>query len=179
MFCSKCGQPIQQQAFCSSCGAPTGLNLQAAAAAPAYAIPANLSHLSSRIQRHLQTVGILWIAFAGYSTLHWLLAYTFLRGFFHSHVWFMGTPGFMGGMPFANTWWMSVITVIVVARAILSLAVGIAILTRQPWARTFALVVAILTLIKPITGTALAIYTLWAFWGPNARFDYSQIISEP
>ncbi len=134
---------------------------------------------TSRLQRHLQTVGILWIAYAAYSALQWMLAYTFLRGFFHSHMWFMGTRGFMGVMPFANSWWMSFITILVIGRSILSLIAGIALVTRQPWARTFAIVVAFLTLIKLFTGTALGIYTLWALLGSSADFEYLRITAQP
>ncbi len=171
MFCSQCGQPIRQQAFCSACGAATGIGLTANNA---------VARIFSRVSRHVQTVGVLWLAYAGYVLLHWLLAITFMRSYFAGHAWFMGTPMGMSPFPFAANWgWLiPLITAILIVRSILSVIVGIALVTRQPWGRTFAIVMAVLTLIKPFTGTALAIYTLWVLWGPYAREEYSQIVAE-
>ncbi|MGC9293073.1 MAG: zinc ribbon domain-containing protein [Acidobacteriaceae bacterium] len=167
MYCSQCGQPIQpQQAHCTVCGAPTGMG--AGAGIP----PAQML----RVSRHLQTLGILWTAYAGYTVLRWMLAVTFLHGFFGGgHGWPMGGPWMMGRIPFFGAWLLPFITALLVLRAILSLAVGIALLTRQPWGRTFAIVMAILTVLKLFTGTALAVYTLWVMFGPNAQQEYSQI----
>ncbi len=82
----------------------------------------------------------------------------------------------MGYGPFhPGGWLLELITVMVLARAILSLAVGITILTRQPWGRIFAIIIAVLTLIKPILGTVLAIYTLWVLLSRNAEQDYAEI----
>ncbi len=82
----------------------------------------------------------------------------------------------MGYGPFhPGGWLLEFITVMVLARAILSLAVGIAILTRQSWGRIFAIIIAVLTLIKPILGTVLAIYTLWVLLSRNAEQDYAEI----
>ena len=72
-------------------------------------------------------------------------------------------------------WLLHLITVLVLARAVLSLAVGIALLTLQPWGRIFAIIIAVLTLIKPVLGTALAIYTLWVLLSRNADRDYAQL----
>jgi hypothetical protein len=51
--------------------------------------------------------------------------------------------------------------VLVVILSVLSFLTGFALLTRKPWGRVLAIVVAILTLIKIPFGTALGIYTLW------------------
>jgi hypothetical protein len=139
-------------------------------------------YLAGRVRRHLHTLGILWIAYAGYSVLQWLVAYSFLHGLASGHAWFqnMGVP-WMHGMPMIPSgafWWLPMVTVFVTLRGILSVATGVALLTRQSWGRTFAIVVAILTLIKPITGTALAIYTLWVMSGPISHLEYAQISTE-
>lgn len=70
------------------------------------------------------------------------------------------------------------ITIVVFARALLSLAVGVALLTRQPWGRIFAIVVAVLTLIKPLLGTILAIYTLWILLENSGDQNYAQWSAE-
>ncbi len=182
MFCRQCGKPIGNQAFCSACGAATGLASTPAPGPIPVPPPGALPpHWSGRVQRHLHTLGILWIAFAGYSMLQWLLAYSFLHGMASGHAWFlnMGAPWMHGApaLPSAALWWMPLVTVFVTLRGLLSLATGIALLTRQTWGRTFAIVVAILSVLKPFTGTALAIYTLWVLWGPLSGLEYAQIVA--
>lgn len=75
-------------------------------------------------------------------------------------------------------WILHFIAIVVFARAILSLAVGFALLTRQPWGRIFAIVIAVLTLLKPILGTILAIYTLWVLLENSADQNYGQLSAE-
>jgi hypothetical protein len=48
-------------------------------------------------------------------------------------------------------------------------------LTRRPWGRTLALVVGILTLLKPLLGTALGIYTLWVLAPTVSGAEYDAI----
>jgi hypothetical protein len=126
----------------------------------------------------VQTLGILWIVFAIYSVLTWLLVLPFLHMALghgawmqHSDTW-MVTPFHPGG------WLLHVIAIVVFGRAILSLAVGFALLTRQPWGRVFAIIVAVLTLIKPILGTILAIYTLWVLLENSGDQNYLQLSAQ-
>lgn len=163
MYCSQCGQAIGAQPQCPNCGAPTGV---------AGMVPLPVS----RVAKHLQTLGILWTVFSVYSVLRWMLVLPFL------HVFFGGRTPCMAGSdtwvyaPFhPGGWLLHFITIVVFGRALLSLAVGIALLTRQPWGRVFAIVIAILTLIKPFVGTALAIYTLWVLLARNADQDYQYL----
>jgi hypothetical protein len=132
----------------------------------------------SRIARHVQTLGILWIVFAIYSVLTWLLVLPFLHmalghgAWMHASDTWMVTPFHPGG------WLLHVIAIVVFGRAILSLAVGFALLTRQPWGRVFAIIVAVLTLIKPFLGTILAIYTLWVLLENSGDQNYAQLSAE-
>ena len=72
-------------------------------------------------------------------------------------------------------WLIPLITTILIGRTILSVVTGLALVNRAPWARILAIVAAFLTILKPITGTALAIYTLWVLLpGPSAQ-EYDQI----
>ena len=54
-------------------------------------------------------------------------------------------------------------------------ATGIALNRRAPWARMLAIVAAFLTIIKPIAGTALAIYTLWVLMPSPSAQEYEQM----
>jgi hypothetical protein len=72
-------------------------------------------------------------------------------------------------------WLPGFITVIVVGRAMLAAITGIGLLRRAPWARVLAIVTAFLTLVKPLTGTALSIYTLWVLLPSHSGQEYEQI----
>jgi uncharacterized protein YybS (DUF2232 family) len=72
-------------------------------------------------------------------------------------------------------WLPGFITILVCGRAFLAALTGIALLRRASWARTLAIVTAFLTLIKPLTGTVLAIYTLWVLLPAPSGQEYEQI----
>ena len=72
-------------------------------------------------------------------------------------------------------WFAPLITVIVIGRTILCVLTGLALSRRAPWARILAIVVAFLTIIKPISGTALAIYTLWVLLPSLSGQEYEQM----
>jgi hypothetical protein len=167
MYCSKCGQAIGSQTFCPNCGTPTGVPR-----VPGMPYP----YMGGRIARHLRTLGILWIVFAVYMVLHWLLILPLLSGVLNGHAqWFAGPNNFVYPFHFGG-WLIHFIAVAVIVRAILSLAVGVALLTRQPWGRIYAIVIAFLTLLKPFLGTILAIYTLWVLLCHNSGVEYDQIV---
>jgi hypothetical protein len=120
--------------------------------------------LYTRVHRHAQTLGILWLVFAGWTVVQGLIALAFLTG--ASDHWGWGWSGHTHMMffPFWGghmAWLGPIVLVVTCFRAILSAVTGIALMQRQPWGRVLAIVAAVLTLIKPIFGTVLAIYTLW------------------
>lgn len=168
MFCSRCGQPVNNQPYCPQCGAPTGL----AAMPGGSAIPPPNMYGASRVQRHLRTLGILWVVYACYQAAVWLLLLHF--AFHGGSPWMRGTEPWMYGFH-PGGWLIHFIAIMVFARVILSLAAGVGLLTRQPWGRVFAIVIAFLTLIKPLLGTALAIYTLWVLLCRNAGQEYDTL----
>jgi hypothetical protein len=133
---------------------------------------------ASRVARHLQTLGILWTVFAVYCVLRWLLVLPFLHMALGGGNWMRGSDAWMMSPFHPGGWLLHFITIVVFARAILSLAVGVALLTRQPWGRIFAIVVAVLTLIKPFLGTILAIYTLWVLLERSTDQNYAQLSAE-
>lgn len=171
MVCSACGASNDPSArFCAHCGA------EIQQGTPAYIpIPTQPALMGNRVERHLKTLGILWLVFGGYSLLMWLIALPFLEGIFGG----MGHMRYgMHGFPFAHAWffgWIPFITAIILVRSALSLLVGFALLTRQPWGRVLAIVVGILSLLKLPFGTALGIYTLWVLAPAQSGVEYSQI----
>ncbi|MDQ2832556.1 MAG: hypothetical protein M3Y50_02215 [Acidobacteriota bacterium] len=132
---------------------------------------------SSRVQQHLQTLGILWCVFGVYRVVGGLLGVFVLR--------VITLRNFGGGWPFGPNLggsfshgpaWLGglvpLIAIYTIVGVALSLLVGFSLLTRQSWGRTFALVVGILTLFKPIFGTALGVYTLWVLSPSLSGLEY-------
>jgi hypothetical protein len=176
MVCQGCGASVVDGVhFCARCGA------QVVAAQPMYAAypqPA-MPMFVSRVQRHLRTMGILWCVFAAYRVLGGVIGMFALRMFtmrgFGRGDWpldnnFFGTSG----PPWVSAL-LPLIALYAVAMAALAVLVGYSLLTRRPWARTFAIIVAILTLFKPILGTALGIYTLWVLAPGASGLEYDAI----
>ncbi|MGC1296755.1 MAG: hypothetical protein WA869_17100 [Alloacidobacterium sp.] len=124
-------------------------------------------------------MSILWIVWAAWSVVGWLIALPFVAGVFGGWgVWGRGHGyhAFGPGFPFPHMMWIpEVITALIFGRALLAVITGIGLLRRAPWARTLAIVTAFLTLIKPLTGTALSIYTLWVLLPAPSGQEYEQI----
>jgi ABC-type glycerol-3-phosphate transport system permease component len=132
------------------------------------------------VQRNLQTLGILWCVFGAYRVIAGLIGMFVLR--------VITLRNFEGGWPFgdqlsgsfgrAPAWTASLFPLLAIITAItaaLALLVGYALLTRRPWGRTLAIVVGILTLLKPLLGTALGIYTLWVLAPSASGAEYEAI----
>jgi hypothetical protein len=171
MYCSACGQPIDAyQTFCPRCGR------QATPIATATPPP----WIWNRVHRHVHTLGILWIAYAAWTLLQWMMVAPFLSGMFHGWNFPFG-HGFDGlyswyGFPLGHMGWMiPMVTAILATRAILCVVTGVALLRRASWARALAIVTAFLTLIRPLAGTALAIYTLWVLLPGASGQEYDHI----
>lgn len=151
MYCTACGQELVPGAVvCPRCGRPAGV------------VP--VSVIYNRVHRHLQPLWILWLLFAGWSVLQGLLALAILTGTTTRWGWGWPGHGVMMGWPFMNghlPWLAPVVVLVVGLRVVVSLVTAIALQQRWPWARVLAIVAAVLTILKPITGTLLAIYTLW------------------
>ncbi|MGA7887241.1 MAG: hypothetical protein WCA44_15990 [Acidobacteriaceae bacterium] len=169
MYCSACGQAMDAyQPYCPRCGR------QATPIATAPPPP----WVWTRVHRHVHTLGILWVVYAGYILLMWAVALPFLAGVFHG----WSGPGFQGhgfyGFPFPfehMPWFVPLITVVLTIRAILSAVAGIGLLRRASWGRVMTIVMAVLALIHPLLGTALGIYTLWVLAPGMSGQEYEQM----
>jgi zinc-ribbon domain len=152
MFCGRCGAQAQEgQLFCTSCGETL----------PAKAGPQALPR--GRVARHLQVVGILWVIFSVFRLLPGLGLLGISRGMFPFMPFHF--QGFLVPL-------MKVLGIIVLAISILGIVAGWALLERMPWARTLAIVVAIISLLHPPFGTALGIYTLWVLMPAESEQEF-------
>jgi Na+/H+ antiporter NhaA len=166
MFCSKCGSTVQG-AFCSQCGAPA--QATPPIPLPPIAAPVYVHPHHPRVQRNLQTLGIVWCVYGAYRAVLVIMIALILLG--------VSTPAFLGGMgphaepmlPFAAVMGglAAVAGVFILFNSCLSFLTGYALLTHKPWGRVLAIVAAILSLIEIPAGTAVGVYTLWVL-GPHA-----------
>ncbi|HEU5342188.1 zinc ribbon domain-containing protein [Edaphobacter sp.] len=175
MVCHACGAQVASGLrYCAQCGAEV--------APPPWpnTSPSKLVMLSeSRVQRNLQTLSYLWLAYGGLRVIHGLIGIFVLRTIFtHGFEFGMWNFGNMGGA--ASQQWMvhliPVIATVTLVGAALSLFTGYALLTRQSWGRVLAIVVAILSLIRIPFGTALGIYTLWVLGAGDAGLEYQDMV---
>ena len=178
MVCQACGAPVGDGVhFCSKCGLRVDAAQPGYGAHPAYSPPP--PRLLPRVQRHLQTLGILWCVYAAFRIGSGLMGMFVLRVFtlrsfgggdwpFNSHYHGAFGPAWMGSLlPF--------IALYTIAMSALALFVGYSLLMRRSWGRTLAIVVGVLTLFKPILGTALGIYTLWVLAPSISGNEYDAI----
>jgi hypothetical protein len=170
MVCQACGSPAQG-AFCSQCGVPAPIPTAHPAPPPnayqppppAYSVPV-FTPYPGHVDRHLRTLGSLWLVYGTFRAIGGIIATLVLAGvstgaFVHSWIEPRAFP-FSGGAPL-----MAGIAIFVAVMTLLysalSFLVGYALLNRKPWGRTLAIVIGILQLIKFPFGTIVGIYTLW------------------
>jgi hypothetical protein len=169
MVCPACGtQVVAGGQFCPKCG------IAMVAAQPTYAAyPPLMSR--PRVQHNLQALGILWCVFGAYRVIGGLIGMFFLRAFtaygFGGDNWPIGSS--FG--PALTACLLPIVAVYTVCVAALALLVGYSLLTRRPWGRMVAIVVGVLTLLKPLLGTALGIYTLWVLAPAASGAEYDAI----
>jgi hypothetical protein len=184
MVCPTCASPIVPGVrFCARCGTQLAAPFpQPATPYPAppqsgsYYNPALMPGL--RVQRHLQTSGILWCAYGVYRVLFGLIGIIVLRAMTFRTFGNPGWPFFQGGPGFAPGWiaaLVPVLAVVTVLSTALAFFVGYSLLQRKPWGRMLAIVAAVLVLFKPLLGTALGIYTLWLLAPSASGLEYDAI----
>lgn len=156
MFCNRCGTQLQPDFnLCPKCGAP----LSAAAAAPSS---------SGRLQRHLRTLGILWIIVG----VLWVIPSLALMGISHAPHLMMGdemfSHAFMPPMMFS----LGIVFLVIAAGGVL---VGWGLMNHERWARMTAIVLGVLGLFHPPFGTAIGIYTLWVLLPAESAAEYDRM----
>ena len=152
MFCIRCGTEMPpQSSSCPRCGRSLGDPVRAVA--------------QSRLERHLQTLGILWMAIGGLFLIPAVLLMVFGR-----------TAHFLihdrDPLPtvFPLLLYIAGGTLVILAAG--GVCVGLGLIQRQPWARIVAIILAALALFHPPFGTALGIYTLWVLLADDHGDEY-------
>ena len=157
MFCNACGKEVVAGAMaCPACGQAQPITIVATPA-------------GSRISQHGKLLGMLWIA---YSLLVALVGCVLLivANTVIMHVQREGAPAFLHPL-------LSLIAIVIFAKAALDFASGFGLVQRASWGRTVALIAGFLSLFNMPFGTALGIYTLWVLLGANGERDYVRYVS--
>jgi len=156
MFCSACGAQIQPQfTFCPNCQRP----ISSAMAPP----------LPGRLDRHLRTLGILWIIAGGLFVIPGLILMTI------SSIVRVAIPATETVGRFVAPLVLSVIGGSLFLVAAGGILVGWGLMKLQPWARMAAIVLGIVSLLHPPFGTALGIYTLWVLLSDQGGAEYDRL----
>jgi hypothetical protein len=160
MFCNRCGAQLQPDFnLCPKCGNPL-----------ANKTPVALPASRTRLERHLRPIGILWIVVGAL----WLIPSALLMvGSRVPHLMaMMGdemfTRAFMPHVLFS----LGSVFLLVAAGGIL---VGWGLMNHERWARTTAIVLAVLALFHPPFFTALGIYTLWVLLPAASATEYEHL----
>ncbi len=162
MFCNKCGGPIQPDyRVCPKCGNP----IPGAISAPAVYVPPQ----RNRVDRHIQTLGILWIIVGAF----WLIPNIImmvLGTVAHAFIPFGNAMGRALGPAFLHLLGFGFLFV-----AAAAFMAGWGLMQRRSWARTLTIVLGVLALFHPPFATALGIYTLWVLLPAEAAEEYTEM----
>jgi len=158
MFCNRCGTEIQPGFLaCSNCGRRIGDPEGAVA--------------QTRLERHLQTLGTLWMAIGGLFFIPAVAIVVFGHGarlVVHDR----------------EPWPDLVQFLVYVAGGSLTIlaaggvCVGLGLIQRRPWARITAIILGGLALFHPPFGTALGVYTLWVLLADEHGDQYRYLTGQ-
>jgi hypothetical protein len=152
MFCDRCGTPVNSNApECSSCG-------RTFPSAPL--LPAE-----DRLDGHIRLMGILWLALSALRLLPGVVLIIAAK---------MGIQFLPPDLPPILGLILQAVVVLLWVNLICGVITGWALLSKQPWARTVAIVVAFFNLWDLPFGAALGIYTLWALLPAKAGRQYTE-----
>ena len=152
MFCNRCGTQTQAGfEACPKCGRRIGDPVSGV--------------VQSRLERHLRTLGVLWMVIGGLFLIPATGLMVFGSGLHlmlhEREPW----PGF-----FQLLLYVAGSSLVILAAG--GVCVGLGLMQRAPWARTAAIVLGVLALFHPPFGTALGVYSLWVLLADEGGDEY-------
>jgi hypothetical protein len=160
MFCDACGAALQTgQSFCGSCGKRI------------VGTVAVMQPIPGRVQSHVRLLGLLWLGFSAFNTVGAVVLYVIANTLF-AHARFSAPESATAFLrPF-----LSVVAMILLAKAALGFLAGWGLLQHEKWARVLALVIGFVSLFTNIPfGTALGIYTMWVLLSTDSEREYDAL----
>jgi hypothetical protein len=128
-----------------------------------------------RVRQNLQPLGILWCVFGAYRILGSIAAAIAVHSLARAGI-FGDAPPFVAHMLGSFVPFALLVSVLIGA---LNIVTGLYLLARRPWARTLAIVMAVLSLLKLPFGTALGIYTLWVLAPQASSTEWDHLALSP
>ncbi|HEX6822746.1 MAG TPA: zinc ribbon domain-containing protein [Candidatus Sulfotelmatobacter sp.] len=158
MFCDGCGATVVAgQRFCSNCGKQIVGPVSFAQPRP------------GRVQGHVRLLALFWLAFSAFNTVGAIVLYIVANTIF-SHMHDFGAPE--GPGTFLRPL-LSVIAILLLAKAALGFIAGWGLLQHESWARILVLILGFISLFTNIPfGTALGIYTMWVLLSSDSEREY-------
>lgn len=152
MFCTRCGTQMEPEyTACPRCGRQIGDPLRAVA--------------YTRLDRHLHTLGILWMAIGGL----FLIPAVGLMVFGGGAHFVLHDREPLGGL-FPILLYVAGGSLVILAAG--GVCVGLGLIQKRPWARAAAIILGVLALFHPPFGTALGVYTLWVLLADESGVEY-------
>ncbi|MFZ0733310.1 MAG: zinc ribbon domain-containing protein [Candidatus Sulfotelmatobacter sp.] len=161
MFCDGCGTVVQPgQAFCSKCGKQIIGPVSFSQPRP------------GRVQEHARLVALFWLAFSAFNTVGAVVLYVIANTIFaRPHDFGVGGPPSLFLRPL-----LSVIAILLFAKAAVGFIAGWGLLQHEKWARILVLVLAFISLFTNIPfGTALGVYTMWVLLSSDSEREYDTL----
>lgn len=156
MNCTSCGTSLDgAAALCERC-------------APRSARPSGRGPMAG----HVRLLGILWLALSAFRLVPGLVLVLLFSGGWTALMPQMGVV-----MPPIFGMFLIGLGALLSLGAIAGIVTGWGLLAREPWARTFAIVLGALNLIDLPFGTALGIYTLWVLLPEASDREYRRLQS--
>jgi hypothetical protein len=151
LFCDHCGSSLAPGTnVCPSCGRAI--------------LPTNtLTSVSSRLERHLRPLGILWIV-ASCFFLFPAMIMMILGTVVHFSI-----PGTEQLARLLGPFVLFLVGAILFFVSFCGIFLGYGLMRRQSWARIPAIVLGVISLFHPPFGTALGIYTLWVLLSDDGK----------
>jgi hypothetical protein len=152
MLCNRCGTEAQAGFWvCPKCGWRMG--------------DGGCGLAQSRLERHVHTLGILWMVIGGLFLIPAVGLMVFGQG-----VHFMlherePWPGL-----FQLFVYVAGSSLVILAAG--GICVGLGLMQKAPWARTAAIILGVLALFHPPFGTALGVYSLWVLLADERGEEY-------
>ncbi len=159
MFCDGCGAVVQPgQTFCSKCGKQILGQIAVMQARP------------GRVQNHVKLVGLFWLAFSAFNTIGAIVLYVIANTLFaRMHPMGDGPPAFLRPL-------LSVVAILLFAKAAIGFVAGWGLLQHEKWARILVLVLSFISLFTNIPfGTALGVYTMWVLMSSESENEYEAL----
>ena len=163
MFCDACGTTVQPgQRFCNNCGKQIIGPVSLAQPRP------------GRVQGHVRLLALFWLAFSAFNTVGAVVLYVIANTIF-AHMHDLGAPEAAGAGTFLRPL-LSVIAILLLAKAALGFIAGWGLLQHEAWARILVLVLGFISLFTNIPfGTALGVYTMWVLLSSDSEREYDAL----